>query len=93
MMIYHGSPYEVQTEISRGPLSEDEHSSEEIAGAGRPSALRPHNFFSAVVILCQTPCISVCISYGDPGWGSWHFCLQWRAIFFCTKMSKEMQNI
>ena len=45
-MIYHGSPHEVQTEMSRGPLAEDEHSRKEIAGAGRPSASRhPLSFF------------------------------------------------
>ena len=38
-MIYHESPYEMQTEMSRGPLAEDEHSRKEIAGG--LAGLRP----------------------------------------------------
>ena len=84
----------LRTEMSRGPLAEDEHSRKEIVGGGRPSAGRPpHNFFSAVVILCQTPCISVCISYGNPGWGSWHFCLHWRVVICRYENGQKTQNI
>ena len=37
-MIDHESLYEMQTEMSRGPLAEDEHSRKDIEG-GRPAAL------------------------------------------------------
>ena len=38
IMIYHGSPYEMQTEMSRGPLAEDEHCRKKEQW-GRPAAL------------------------------------------------------
>ena len=45
----------MQTETSRGPLAEDEHSRKAIA------AELSSDSYSAVVILCLSPCISVCI--------------------------------
>ena len=67
------------TDRTAFPLADDEHSRKGNVGVpvGRPSAGRPpHISFSAVVILCLSPCISVCILYGDP-WKisiTWHCC-------------------
>ena len=40
--MFHGSPYEMQTEMSRGPLAVDEHSRK---GNGRPAFGRPPPHF------------------------------------------------
>ena len=63
MMIYHGSPHEVQTEMSRGPLAEDDHGREEITGGGAAEC-RPAPVIS--FLLCSSSVrgpldISVCI--------------------------------
>ena len=79
-IIYHGSPYEMQTEMSRGPLAEGEHSRKEIAGG--LAGLRPAS--PPAILFCRghtlpSPSISVCISY----WYPWLIILTaWTLMFF-----------
>ena len=70
MIYYHEFPYEIQTEMIRGPLAEDEHSIKEIEG-GRLAGLRPAGRPPTIsFMLCSSSArgpldIPVCISYGD----------------------------